>query len=1218
MAKKKNILRAVIGFIWLSIFFVIIHMIDFAVMYSIFLYIQFLLAPFMTGIGYLFYVVRSSIPYIFMYFLICLFFNIQTYRRNSTIKIFKYTIDVNAVKKSKIYIYIRQYNYVFIIALNLILLFIVYYAYMNNKYFYLLFVFLFYLFIWIVIKIKQLLLKNETFQYKKVHMLVNLTLILLVGTYISMAIEELHIFNFRLYGFENFWKLIDNKFFIKMPSKDFNWHRLFNWSKQSSTDRYVYALKKGLIKSEIFEQNPDNLISEVKLSLDLNIKEKELLPLNSLNNESHVNVNITDYLNRATNDNYNLSKFSNAFYQKFKKVFLIQSQIKPSVFIPTPEIAERQKLFIWLKNSNNIIDLSDLYLTTDTDDALYNNYLDLVDQKFKNLTTKKVFLITLHKNYYNLKSFTFFADFEYSFKKNYALFLNSEKNSIDLKNNSSLNFEYYNSDLYLNFDFNNLLQKFKSELYIIFKENEIALSLFTQKFKSLYSIKTFKFSFKEDVLTESDNDLISELKPKSKKLIMIPDFKKLQVWKTFKLNYKEILYNHTKELRVVKPIMSSEKWVADNQLEIKEQPLNEIFFIVEDDIAYSLKDNILTQVENLTFGETNNEAELLSEFISHYLEDIKGRTKAIELISKKKFTKILINDVEKAVVELQNKKVHVPMFNSMYHEILHQNSNDFFKFILENFDISRDLLTSSRSFMTYDMWFFLMQKLLNLNTNSIWLQNLTDFNNSLHSDATDDLQYNFSLAFELLQNKYGTTKLQMIPDLDGIPGTFFEYTVKYNAHMARYYWYEEQEAVIDWIYEISYNSLVNIIDSVKVVNDKENDYLYDMVNLYKREMKYKWIAEYFDSKTNIFMEPTKKLNLLNKKLNVMNDLYLFNKHRNEILLGNYIDYKYIALLDNKSMMDFSNIKNLHDLNVKTFRDLNLLKKAFGWEHSKIVRAYPAAINHFHEIQHTDMHSNEFELMLQYYTQEQQKLNWQLSHSTGIALNYLPDPSWDPYFNYFLEDYFEIENMNKLDYLFEELNSEMQMGYDHLLETEDFEDAFVEDESILYDEFNKVLITYQVNVKKAEFIIINKMLGHEVDNKIIIGEENNELLDFTEYDIALSVLKCIELKSIELDNLPIYDFYNHAMITENIDLLSKEKPDVLIKKMDLVEKLLYEENNKLLEMKKTAKAYRIQLIKEAMEKPETKRYLNKDWDEHNYLSNKTDKFMRDWYKNGKKR
>ncbi len=94
--------------------------------------------------------------------------------------------------------------------------------------------------------------------------------------------------------------------------------------------------------------------------------------------------------------------------------------------------------------------------TESTDSIAYNDYLDLINKKFNIVTSKKVFLITLHKNYFNLKSFMFFSDFENSFKKNYAIFLNSEKYNIDLKNNSILNFEYYNSDLYLNFDFNDL------------------------------------------------------------------------------------------------------------------------------------------------------------------------------------------------------------------------------------------------------------------------------------------------------------------------------------------------------------------------------------------------------------------------------------------------------------------------------------------------------------------------------------------------------------------------------------------------------------------------------------------------------------------------------------------------------------------------------------------------------------------------------------------
>jgi hypothetical protein len=55
-----------------------------------------------------------------------------------------------------------------------------------------------------VIKIKHLLFKKSALQYKKVHMLVNIILAVLVGTYISMALEDLQISNFKLFGLENF------------------------------------------------------------------------------------------------------------------------------------------------------------------------------------------------------------------------------------------------------------------------------------------------------------------------------------------------------------------------------------------------------------------------------------------------------------------------------------------------------------------------------------------------------------------------------------------------------------------------------------------------------------------------------------------------------------------------------------------------------------------------------------------------------------------------------------------------------------------------------------------------------------------------------------------------------------------------------------------------------------------------------------------------------
>jgi hypothetical protein len=47
------------------------------------------------------------------------------------------------------------------------------------------------------------------------------------------------------------------------------------------------------------------------------------------------------------------------------------------------------------------------------------------------------------------------------------------------------------------------------------------------KYKSLYTFKKFSFSFKDDVL--DDNEMLLDMKPRTKHFKIIPDFKKLQV-----------------------------------------------------------------------------------------------------------------------------------------------------------------------------------------------------------------------------------------------------------------------------------------------------------------------------------------------------------------------------------------------------------------------------------------------------------------------------------------------------------------------------------------------------------------------------------------------------------------------------------------------------------------------------------------------------------------
>jgi hypothetical protein len=511
-----------------------------------------------------------------------------------------------------------------------------------------------------------------------------------------------------------------------------------------------------------------------------------------------------------------------------------------------------------------------------------------------------------------------------------------------------------------------------------------------------------------------------------------------------------------------------------------------------------------------------------------------------------------------------------------------------------------------------------MYKLLNLNLNSMYLKNLTDFNDFCKSDFTDDLQFNFSLAFNIIQNKYDLTKFQIISDLDN---TYYEDVVKYNKHMDKYYWYEEQEELIDWFYDISYYSLVNIMDSVKVVDGKENDFLYDMINMYLREPNYKWIAELYEHKG--LNQPSKQLIILNKKMNLLNDLQALKDKKEWVVFEDAVDFNYMGLFEKINIMDFENVNDLNELNWRIGRDMEILKFLLKLNLHKNTTIYNDITTDFSDLHHVDMHNNEFELISQYYVQDREIYNWDQGVLGGVGhcLNYQPKfPNFNKHFE-LIEDFIELRNMQRLDYYLEEMDSEMWFGYTSLLETEEFENWLVDENTITIKKYNYVLLRYKEVVLEANFKILNKMINNIAikDSALLNNDQKfNELNDsYIEYE----KLKCKELIQMQLENVPIFNWYTYAFIDENVDLLNKENPELLIKKMNLLEKQLKNEDLKLQEMKKINKLYGKKIIKHAIKNPVnplTKQYLEKNWDDYNSKSNKTDKLMHDWYKNGKKK
>ena len=89
-----------------------------------------------------------------------------------------------------------------------------------------------------------------------------------------------------------------------------------------SSDRYMDTVKKSLL-----------------------IKSIDRSSVEVVNNKKLNNINVSAYLQKTQTEDEMLSKFTNAFYKKFKKIFLMQTQMKTSNFIPTSEVIERKKIF---------------------------------------------------------------------------------------------------------------------------------------------------------------------------------------------------------------------------------------------------------------------------------------------------------------------------------------------------------------------------------------------------------------------------------------------------------------------------------------------------------------------------------------------------------------------------------------------------------------------------------------------------------------------------------------------------------------------------------------------------------------------------------------------------------------------------------------------------------------------------------------------------------
>jgi len=116
------------------------------------------------------------------------------------------------------------------------------------------------------------------------------------------------------------------------------------------------------------------------------------------------------------------------------------------------------------------------------------------------------------------------------------------------------------------------------------------------------------------------------------------------------------------------------------------------------------------------------------------------------------------------------------------------------------------------------------------------------------------------------------------------------------------------------------------MDTVKNVKSKEDDFLFDMLNECLRDRKYRWVPELYNFK----MEKGDNINWdliqLNEDLDFLYQLEFQNYYKQYLILNSdNNNFEFIDKLDFKQIMDFKEIENIEQLNLKLGRDVHVMK-----------------------------------------------------------------------------------------------------------------------------------------------------------------------------------------------------------------------------------------------------------------------------------------------------
>lgn len=473
--KKQHLVRVLsLSILVLSVIFFIFQ--DLAIIFSIIIFVyEFIIGNILIILNCSFNLLKYSIPYLFIFFVLCLF-NVR-YIGYIKFKFFGIDLQQQNSKITYLAFFFKEYNYWILFVVNFFLIMLFLYNIMYKNFLISGLILSFYIFIGLSVYIKRWLIKNNYYNKKTFNMSINIILVAIYSLYLTEAGDALEQYlGYKinlgefLYGFfKQKDKILLNLRHDNMWNNYKWWHLQDLYKNQKASWNYLY-LKNKIINQKLLTDVEHNN----KIKKNYQIQQNNINIININNNNIYTDKNIGYYTNKKLEFNNQVDLLKKLEYYKClenKKLKLYLWNIKgfsAGDFVPKGIRTNFNLLFLLDKDKGSVINYLNKVLLDKKIAKALNSYLYL-QNKYNN--QQNYFNILLNKKISSTtKSLLFFK-----FTKKSVLNIIKEQ---DLFKNNKLKLDLS----YKNYIFDNL-QKYIKYIANAFNHNFI--------YKNLYSYNHF-------------------------------------------------------------------------------------------------------------------------------------------------------------------------------------------------------------------------------------------------------------------------------------------------------------------------------------------------------------------------------------------------------------------------------------------------------------------------------------------------------------------------------------------------------------------------------------------------------------------------------------------------------------------------------------------------------------------------------------------------------